>query len=128
MPKAHKKPKAVTKAASKTKPLYAIAPWSCVHHPDHSEIQTYVEAAGDWQTIADVRHTGGFTAETMANFIIRVVNDYEATQHLIDDMIGALETCLECKALDWAAEHDVEIVLRRARAIRGLLPPASAAG
>jgi hypothetical protein len=26
-------------------------------------IQAYVEAAGDWQTIADIRHTGGFTAE-----------------------------------------------------------------
>jgi hypothetical protein len=64
----------------------------------------------------------------MANFIIRVVNDYEATQRLIDDMIGALETCLEYKALDWAAEHEVDIVLRHARATRGHTPPASAAG
>jgi hypothetical protein len=69
-----------------------------------------------------VRHTAGFTAEALATFIIGVVNDYEATQSLIDDMIGALETCLECKALDWSAEHDVDIVLRRARAIRGRLP------
>jgi len=28
--------------------------------------------------------------------------------------MGALETCLDCDGLDWAAEHDAEIVLQRA--------------
>jgi hypothetical protein len=46
-PKAcQKKAKAATTTVTKTKPLYAIAPWSCVNYPDRSEIQAYVEAAG----------------------------------------------------------------------------------
>jgi Fe-S oxidoreductase len=70
--------------------------------------------------------TAGLSAEELANFIVRVVNDYEAAQILIDNMIAALETCLQCKALDWSAEHDIDITLRRARAFRELLPSSSA--
>lgn len=115
MAKTDKKSKDILKPTVKPKPLYAIAPWSCVHYPDRSEIEAYVEAAGDWEIIAEVRQTAHVAAEATANFIIRVVNDYEKTQHLINEMTAALENCLECEGLNWSAEHDAEVALRRAK-------------
>jgi hypothetical protein len=104
--------------ALREKKLYTLAPWSCRHFPDHSEIEAYVAAAGDWQTIADVRQTAGSSAEEMANFIAHVVNNHDKLIDLLDDMISALEACLACKGLEWSAEYDADIILRRAKAAR----------
>ena len=65
-------------------------------------------AAGDWQTIADVRQTAGVNAEEMANFIANTVNDHDKLMNILDDMITALETCLDSKALDWSALREME--------------------
>ena len=112
MPKADKKPK----AAAKPKPLYALAPWSCRRAADHMAIEAYVEAAGDWQKVAQVRQTAFIDAEATANFIVRAVNDYEKNRFSIDELMSALELCLECEGISWEAEHDAEIALARSRA------------
>src|SRR5271168_2649686 len=102
-PKARKAPK--PDKALRANKLFTLAPWSCRHYTDHSEIEAYVSAAGDWQTIVDVRLTAGSTAEEMANFIAHVVNDYDRLMDLMDDMISALEACMASKGLDWSAEY-----------------------
>jgi hypothetical protein len=112
MPKAARTPK----TAAKTKPLYPAAPWSCVHRGDHSLIEAHVDAAGDWQTVAEIRNSAHIAAEPTADFIARAVNDYESNQTLIAELIDALELCLACDGLSWEAEHDAEIILARAKA------------
>lgn len=113
-----------TKAATSTrnfvreKALYGLAPWSCKHFHTHSEIEAYLMAAGDWQTVAEVRQSANLSAEEMANYIANVVNDHDKLMNILDDMITALETCLDSKGLDWSAENEVDIVLRRARLMR----------
>lgn len=109
----------------RAKALYALAPWRCKHYHDHSEIEAYVLAAGAWQSVADVRQNASVNAEEMSNFIAAIVNDHEKLMSILDDMITALETCLESKGLDWSAENEVDIVLRRARQMRNPVMPKS---
>jgi hypothetical protein len=72
-----------------------------------------------------VHTTAGSSAEETANFIAHVVNDYDRLMDLLDEMIGALETCLACEGLDWSAEYEADIVLRRAKLIKKPVTPES---
>lgn len=110
-------PKAVQQQTpvAKTKPLYAVAPWSYRHYPDRCEIEAYVEASGDWETIVEIRQTAFIDAEVTATFIVHVVNDRERMQNLINEMAAALELCIESKGLTWAAEQAVDVCLSRAK-------------
>jgi len=78
-------------------------------------IEAYVEAAGDWQSVAEVRQTAFIDAEATAQFIVRAINDYEKNKISIEELMNALELCLTCSGLTWEAEHDAEIALARAR-------------
>jgi hypothetical protein len=127
MPKPSKKPKAADKQknptappASGKRPLYAILPWACQHYPDHSEVKAYVPASGIWETVADVRRTAGASAETMADYLMYVVNNHEKMREMMGDMIAALELCLQTEGLTWEAEREAEITVRRAKEIIGL--------
>lgn len=113
MPRTARKPKAA--AAIQAKPLYALAPWSCVHRPDGSKIEAYVEITGDWETIAHVPEAKGINAEATAGFIVKAVNDYDRHRQIIAELITALELCMECEDLTWEAEQEAELVLRRVR-------------
>jgi hypothetical protein len=98
------------------KPAYTFEPWSCVHRDEKSEIEAYVMATGKREIIAETRATFGSTAEAVAEFIVRAVNDIDKREHLINEMTAALEMCLECEGpLDWSAEHDAEVSLRHAK-------------
>jgi hypothetical protein len=105
-PKAEKK--------SKTQASATIQPWSCIHQDSKSQIEAYVMATGNREILAEVFPSPGHSAESIAEFIVHAVNEFEKRERLIDSMQAALEICLECKGLAWEAEHDVEIVLRRA--------------
>lgn len=117
MPKAHKKVKSsAEQKVAPAKPLFNMQPWSCIHKPgEFSAIEAYVEAVGDWKTIATVPQTAFLDAEKTAEFIAKAVNDRTDMQGLIDEMTEALESCLACDGLTWEAEHDAEILVRRAK-------------
>ena len=68
------------------KSAYTLLPWSCTHYPNHSEIEAYLLAAGDRQTIAKIHDATGVDAEHLAEFIVRAVNAYE--KHLNRDSSG----------------------------------------
>lgn len=101
--------------ATRAKAMFHLADWTCVHHPDRSEIQAYVEGSGDWQTIAEIRTAGFVDAEPTAEYIKRAVNDYEKNKVLIAELVDALRLCLDCSGLTWEAEHDGEIAIARAQ-------------
>jgi hypothetical protein len=99
---------------SKTHAGATIQPWSCVHQEGKSQIEAYVMATGRREVLAEILPTSGHSAEQMAEFIVKAVNGLEHRECLINEMKAALEICLESEGLNWAAEHDAEIVLRRA--------------
>ena len=51
-------------------------PWSCTHFGDQSEIEAFVPATGRWETIADVHSVGDIDAEDIADFIVRLANEF----------------------------------------------------
>jgi hypothetical protein len=119
--KTGKKTKAKTVAPVKNKPVHALAPWSCVHHGDRSEIKAYVMAAGEMETVAKIDQTKSVDAEVTAEFIARAVNDHEKMQNVIGELVAALELCLVCPDLSWEANLEAGIAIAHAKQ-EGLVP------
>jgi hypothetical protein len=113
MPKAMKKEKQTAPAES-TRRLFMAAPWTARHHNDHSEIEAYIEGAGDWATLTQICDGAGIDAEHTANFIVRAVNASAAHRHLISELMAALKICLETGNLGWKTEYAVELAMRKA--------------
>lgn len=109
MKKTYKKPKTI----SSIKPIYALQPWVCQHYPDHSEIEAYVEATGDWEAVAEVHQTAGHSAEALADYIVRVINDNQKNKNLLLDAMEALQLCLEEDGLTFSSEQAVDRVFTR---------------
>ncbi len=92
-----------------------LTPWSCNHGQDKSEIEAYCLASGKRQVIAEVPYSNGIDHQRIAEFIGRAVNDYEPARELICSMAQVLEKFLELPTITWEAEHDADILVRRAR-------------
>lgn len=112
----HRKPEAKL-SVGEIKAAHTLMPWSCHHATNHSEITAYSEASGAWEIIAEIKESAGVDAEKAAEFITQVVNEYDQTKDLIRQLTVALETCLSCEHLTWEAEHEADVVLRRAKEI-----------
>jgi hypothetical protein len=107
----------VSKVTKKLKPIIeksilATKPWSCTLSGKHSEIDVYVEATGNWETIGNIQGVADIDAEDIASFIVQAVNTYEKTQRLIQKMKTTLELCLETEGLDKETEQQIEAVLK----------------
>jgi hypothetical protein len=98
---------------AKNRPFYSIHPWECQHQRDQSEIRAYVEASGNWETVAVIRQTTGANAEAMAQFICYLINDNQKNKSLLLDAMEALESCLEESKLTFASEQAADSVFRR---------------
>ncbi len=92
----------------------SLAQWACRHYPSYSEIEAYNMAAGTRQVIAYAARSKDYDAEAVAEFIARAVNNYIEARELIRHMAAALEKCMACKGISWEAEHDADILVRRA--------------
>lgn len=88
--------------------------WSCNHFQGYSEIEAYNIASGTRQVIAEVTQSKDIDAEVTADFITQAVSDHAEMQKLIRHMASALEMCLACEGISWEAEHDADILVRRA--------------
>ena len=103
------------------KTVHTLAPWSCDHFGDRSEIRAYVMAAGNFEIIARIDQTKSIDAGTTANFIIRAVNDYEKMQNFIGELVGMIDLCIASGNLDRKIEREAELTIAYARQ-DGLLP------
>jgi hypothetical protein len=118
MPKTDRK--AQTNKLTPHESAYTMMPWSCNHYPTYSEIEAYVPITGNWEIIADIHDTRGVDAEIVTGLIARAVNGYVKAHEMIFQMIVALELCLACSdCLSWEAEHEAQIMLRRAGEMLG---------
>lgn len=86
--------------------------WSCVHQQGKSQISAINVANGDREVLAEILPAAGQSAESVAEFIVRTVNELEQCKTLMSDMKAALEICLESDGLSWEAEQDADKVLR----------------
>lgn len=90
-------------------------PWSCQHFRTRSVVRARRDAASPWLPVAEIRASAEVNPRATARFITACVNSHAPQQGLIDELVKVLETCLEQDRLGWTAEHDAEVVLRRAR-------------
>lgn len=56
-------------------PEKILKKWSCTHFGDMSEIEVFVEASGQWETVAEVHSVANIDAEDIADFIVQAVID-----------------------------------------------------
>lgn len=113
MPKAMKRKLQIV-ATAQGKPRYTAAPWTARHHPNHSEIEAYVEATGNWTTLAEIFDATGVDAEATADFIAYAINAYDVNRALIGELAAALRRCLTSNALGWDAQYGAETAVRKA--------------
>jgi hypothetical protein len=102
------------------KALYTVEPWSYIQCDGKTHIEAYVMASGKRAVVAETFSTQGYSAEAMAEFIIHAINNLDKEEVLINELVMALEMCLECenRQLDWSTEHDGELALRHAKETR----------
>jgi hypothetical protein len=93
------------------------APWSAVRRSGKAVIEGFVDQTKQWERVADIEASPHVDRRAAADFIVRAVMDYAINRALIMHMAEALEDCLECDGLTWSAEHDAEIMVRRAREV-----------
>ena len=89
--------------------------WSALRLAGGATIEAYFEQGQAWQPIAECLAAPRADRKATAKFILRAIEHHQSTRLLVPEAVAALELCLECQGLSWAAEHDAEIVLARAR-------------
>jgi hypothetical protein len=100
---------------SKSKLRSSLTQWSCRHFRTYSEVEAYNIASGTRQIVAEVIASKDINVESVAEGIATAANNYDSSRKLIRHMADALEKCLACKGISWEAEHDGDIMIRRAR-------------
>lgn len=96
-----------------------VPSWSALRRAGEGTIEAYIETSRAWEPIVEITAIGLVAKDrrATASLIIDALDRYQRNRVLIPHMIAALELCLECEGLSWAAEHDAEIVLKRAKAL-----------
>ena len=102
------KPARQSKAAALQNTLLSTLPWACTSFGEESEIEVYNDAEGKWHTIADVHPFMGFDGEDIASFILRAINQQEATQPLFLKVKTVLETVQKNSSLSPKIKKEID--------------------
>src|SRR5262249_7609178 len=94
--------------------------WACHHHAGGSDIEAYVPVKDGLDIIGQMKQTNGVNARANAELVVQAVNERGRYYPMINELIAALELCLENDSLTWEAEQEADIVLRRAKKIIAL--------
>jgi len=105
-------------AAKKPRQFYRVEPWSCRPcKDDRWEICAYVEASGRLEVMAEVLPTSGYTAETLAGFVVSWIND---SQTIMNDALTTLELFLQEGRITFTSEQAADTVISRIRKRLGI--------
>lgn len=99
--------------ARKPRCYYTVHPWQCLHNKDNSEIQAYVEASGEWETVAVVNPTSGASAESLAHYICNLINKDREHNILLIDAMNTLELFLTEERRSFTSEQAAESLVAR---------------
>lgn len=105
-----------TSPVSSLRQFYAAHAWQCRHKKTRSDIEAYVEASGEWETIITVHPTSGASAETLANYVASIMNEHQSRIDLLQDALTALDLCLEGDRLTFTSEQAADRAATRIRA------------
>ena len=101
-----------TKTKAKTRTYYALHPWQVKQESDQAEVHAYVEASGAWEKIATIHPTPGASADTLAAYIIGIVNAHHQSHDLLNAALNALEAIVD-EGLTYSTEQDADTVIER---------------
>jgi len=78
-------------------------------------VEAYSPKLMGWTIVAECEDTPEMNAEDIAALIAAAVNGNQKNEEVITELVGALETCLECDGkLDFSAEQEADAALRAA--------------
>lgn len=78
-------------------------------------VEAYSPKLMGWTIVAQCKDTPELNAEDIAALIAAAVNGNKKNEEVITELVGALETCLECDGkLDFSAEQEADAALRAA--------------
>lgn len=97
----------------KQRNYYSVHPWQCRHNKGNSEIQAYVEASGEWETVAIVNPTSGVSTECLANYICNLINKDREHNILLIDAMNTLELFLTEEQRTFTSEQAAESIVAR---------------
>jgi len=97
----------------------ALLEWRPLYFRSHAELEAYNMVSGMRQVVAEVLPGQGVNPSSVADYMANSLNDAAALNELVQHMALALEHCMTTGALDWAAEHEADIMLRRAKKFLG---------
>ena len=73
MPKAKLKAEPDSMSSLLKRHMHSIHPWEVQHHPDHSEIEAYIEITGEWEIIAKIK---SINHVAIAEFLVALANEH----------------------------------------------------
>lgn len=111
------KPMQAALDAVSTMPRHAPTPWRLSN--DGRTIEARPQEGGAWQPIVTLRATKHLDPKANGAFILCAVSDYQKATDMIEAMLSALETCLECERLGFSAEHEAQLCVDRAKRFLG---------
>lgn len=97
---------------TKIAPPHLAPPWRV--HEGSALIEAYNPALGGWAVVAEGRDSPELAAKAVGAFIVKAVNGGDRREKVIGELIAALELCLECGGLTWAAEQAADVAMKRA--------------
>jgi hypothetical protein len=97
----------------------ALLEWRPLYFRSHAELEAYNMVSGTRQVVAEVVPGRDSSTTNVADYMANSLNDATALHELVQHMALALEHCLTAGTLDWAAEHEADIMLRRAKKFLG---------
>ena len=90
-------------------------------------VEAYSTKLMAWTIVARCEDTPELNGADIAALIVGAVNGNEKNEEVITELVGALETCLECDGkLDFSAEQEADAALRRAGERERTLKPGRA--
>ena len=76
--------------------------------------EAYSPALKGWAVVAEGKDTAELSGRDVAALIVGTMNWKKENNDVFDELTAALEACLDCERLDFTAEHDAEVALRKA--------------
>jgi hypothetical protein len=88
------------------------APWR--QRQGSALVEAYSPALKSWAVVAEGKDIADLSGRDVAALIVDAVNGRKSNEEVREELVAALEACLDCDGLDFTAEHDAEVALRKA--------------
>jgi len=112
-------PKAKAPLKTQSEAMAVPAPWACRHEATKSYIDAYVDASGEWETVAEVLAQKGVDAKATAEYITRLANDGDQIRQAMRAALSAIDELRTCagKNVTFDAEQEADVAESKIKAL-----------